>query len=156
MASFCAAEPTHSILPADLRRIGEVKSGARDAAVGLAAIVEARLGRLDAALALVDELDPPGYGPVSGRTGYEAMVVAIAGDPSEARRLAEAFIVEAARASDVVWHGELVLVLGIIHLRRGEAPNALTYFEAAKRSPRCFMRIGTPSRTDTPQRLATR
>lgn len=62
-------------------------------------------------------------------------MVAIAGDPEQARRIASEFIIEADRSSDLIWHAELVLLLGILALRAGDAATALTYFEAAKRAP---------------------
>ena len=66
------------------------------------------------------------------------IVVAMAGDPEQARRVAVSFIAEVDRTSDVVWHGELVLLLGILALRTGNTATALTYFEAAKRAPMFF------------------
>lgn len=53
VALFCAAEPTESIVTlSDEARFGGTDSGAWSTAVTIGAIVEARLGRLDAALLL--------------------------------------------------------------------------------------------------------
>ena len=39
------------------------------------------------------------------------------------------------RLGDVLCHAELVLILGIIHLRSGDPSSAMACFEAAKRAP---------------------
>jgi hypothetical protein len=122
------------VSPADASRFGGRDSWGWSGAVQSGAIALAERGELAAALALLAEVSP--LDPAQQvRTGYEVMVTALAGEPADARRLAVAFIVDVDRFSDVLWHAELVLALGLCHLREGDAAVALAYFDAAKRAP---------------------
>ena len=66
---------------------------------------------------------------------YRIAVEAIAGDPATALDLARAGLDAVNRSSDVIWHGELAVVVGIALNRNGRSGDAVEHFEAAKRSP---------------------
>ncbi len=135
VAEFCVApQATSVILPLDAPRFGGVHSMGWNVAVGAGVMTEALVGRLDVALeiaanrsslSLMDDL--------SGIN--EVLATAMAGDPARAIGLAREFIRVVDRLGDVMCHGELVLVLGIIRLRTNDPAAALSYLEAAKRAP---------------------
>ena len=66
---------------------------------------------------------------------YRSAVDAIAGDPVIALDLARAGLEEVNRFGDVLWHGELAVVVAIALNRNGRSSDAVEHFEAAKRSP---------------------
>jgi predicted ATPase/class 3 adenylate cyclase len=102
-------------------------------AVQIGAVGLAELGRVDDAIELLAELPQVDFAGLN-RQGYAVMVTAIAGAPDAARRLATQFMTVADRSSDVLWHAELVLALGICHVREGDGATALRYIDTAKRA----------------------
>ena len=83
MAEFCAEQPTQPVVAlVDAPRFGGQGSASWSTAASVGMIVEAQLGRLDPALALLQELDPSAVGLAQRPKGYEAFVVAMAGDPT--------------------------------------------------------------------------
>jgi predicted ATPase len=69
---------------------------------------------------------------------HRLAIEALAGDPTTVLNLARATIDDIDRSGDVLWHGELVVILGIAHTR-GERPyDAVVHLEAAKRAPMVF------------------
>jgi predicted ATPase len=66
---------------------------------------------------------------------YRLAVEALAGDPTTVPNLASVAIIDIDRRSDVLWHAELVVILGIAHTRADRLPDAVIHLEAAKRAP---------------------
>jgi hypothetical protein len=81
---------------------------------------------------------PTDPGSTVTAAGFELAVEAIAGDTKRARDMACSVIEDVDRWSDVVWHGELVVILGICRLRDADPSTALIYLSAARRSPMRF------------------
>jgi hypothetical protein len=98
------------------------------------AVAAALAGDAQRAEALASALSPLDPAAHLAQAGTRIMIEAIAGDPHRAREMATNFITEVDRWSDVAWHGELVVLLGVSRLRTGDAAIALSYFTAARRS----------------------
>jgi predicted ATPase/class 3 adenylate cyclase len=133
--AICAGDASAvEVSPLDAARFGGRDSWGWSGAVQAGAIALAERGDVADAQALVAEVSP--LDPAQQvRAGYQVMLTALAGAPGDARRLAAEFIADVDRFSDVMWHAELVLALGLCHLREGEASVALAYFDTAKRAP---------------------
>ena len=69
---------------------------------------------------------------------HRAAVEAMAGDPLAALEQAKGVIHAVKRQSDIVFHGELALIIGIALSRCGRWADAVEHIEAAKRSPMIF------------------
>jgi predicted ATPase/class 3 adenylate cyclase len=137
--NFCVGDVSGAVVsPADAERFGGRDAWGWNAAVQVAVIAEAELGDLDRAVALLDYVSDTAVTPVVLRGGYEVLATAIAGDTTDAVRLAAVFRKEVERTTTALWRAELVLALGIIAIRDGDPVTGLTYIEAAKRAPMFF------------------
>jgi predicted ATPase/class 3 adenylate cyclase len=133
--AMCAGDTSVvDVSPADASRFGGRDSWGWSGAVQVGSIALAERGRLADALALAAEFSPLEPGLLAG-DGYRVMVTAVAGAPLDARRLAAKFLEDVDRFGDVVWHGELVLAVGLCRLHEGTRGIALAYLETAKRAP---------------------
>jgi predicted ATPase len=92
-------------------------------------------GRRDDALALLQPVPGATAGNFEDDPLYALAVEAIAGDPPSVAARGRTLIVSVDRRSDVVWHAELVLILGIAHTRAGRHADGVVHIEVAKRAP---------------------
>ena len=95
---------------------------------------EARLGNLAAAEALLESSSSEYDHPLD-TVGSHAVCQALAGEPERAIAEARAVLDRARQRSDVDWHPEMALTIGIAHFRSGDAEKAFTYLEALRRAP---------------------
>jgi predicted ATPase/class 3 adenylate cyclase len=137
MAHFCS--PDIELPVVDERDVGAF-GGPRSLGWAIArqvgALQLAEQGRRDEAIAMLHTLE--------SRTAsydddmYMVGVEALAGDPDVAVEHARAVMPDIDRLSDVVWHAELVVMLGIAHTRAHRSEQAVIYMEVAKRAPMTF------------------
>ena len=103
------------------------------------AIRRAEQGHYDDALSL---LTIGGAIRLRGRSPEDSLhrvaIEAVAGDPHVAFEQAASVYEEIRRFSDVLWRGELAVVVGITFLRLGRWVKAVEHIEAAKRAPMVF------------------
>jgi hypothetical protein len=135
VSAFTADPHNVHIIPGDTVRFGGRNSIGWIAASETGVLAHALAERPHAARELIGSFSPldPG-GAISGR-GFEVAVEAMAGDPATARRIAKSLITEVDRRSDVLWHGELAVLLGICRLREDDPLTALRYLAAGRHSP---------------------
>ena len=138
LAAMSAGERINGrVTPQQANQFGGVDSWGWAGAVQAASVGEALAGNRDEALALISALSPI----APARAMFDLLVVvaeAIAGDPLEAHRLCRRAIADVDRFGDVWFHGELVVLLAILHLRTGDPAAALAYLESAKRAAMGF------------------
>ena len=125
------------VTPQHARLFGGVDSWGWTGAVQAASVGEALAGNLKEAIELVFALSP--IAPARAMLDLLAVVAeAIAGDPQEALHLCHREIAKVDRFGDVLYHGEFVVLLAILHLRTGDPVTALAYLECAKRAAMVF------------------
>jgi predicted ATPase/class 3 adenylate cyclase len=115
---------------------GPADSVARQVLAQFLAINDALGGRLDAAHRHIEELQNlEGLQQrINNALGLGLLIDAISGDPSTIVERAGAARHELHQGSETLWRSELVLIVAIAHLRRGQPSKALGYLEQLKRA----------------------
>ena len=108
----------------DAPEFGGRRSLAWAVARQVGAIRLAEEGRRDDALGLLHPVPGATAGNFEDDPFYVLAVEAIAGEPDRVATDGRSLIVPADRRSDVVWHAELVLILGIALTAPGATPTA--------------------------------
>ena len=119
----------------DAPEFGGRRSLAWAVARQVGAIRLAEEGRRDDALGLLHPVPGATAGNFEDDPFYVLAVEAIAGEPDRVATDGRSLIVPADRRSDVVWHAELMLILGIALTRAGRHADGLIHIEVAKRAP---------------------
>jgi hypothetical protein len=137
MAHFCSPDIELPVVDErDVAAFGGPRSLGWAIARQVGALHLAEQGRQEEARALLHPLNSrtAGYDDDMYRVGVEAL----SGDPDKAVARAHELMPDIDRLSDVVWHGEIVVMLGIAHTRAHRYEQAVIYMELAKRSPMAF------------------
>jgi hypothetical protein len=118
-----------TVTPEDADQFGGLGTWGWEAAAQTAIVIAALAGDLELASRLRETIRSLGGPP------YATLAAAIAGDLAGAEPTVPSVIHWADRHSNLFWRPELVLTLGILALRRGDAPRAVTLLETARRAP---------------------
>jgi hypothetical protein len=135
MHTFASDPGLVEVRPVDAERFGGRDSIGWIAATQTGVIAHALAGRADEAHELIRQFSSLDPAARITEEGFTVAVEAIGGDVARALTMASSFIEDVDRWSDVVWHGELVTLLGICRLRSGDPLTALVYLSAGRRAP---------------------
>ena len=138
MALFCDPELPLTYTPLDPDAYGGSRCLSWDIQRKITALRLALDGRVEDAHALLERPAIKDQWWTAELAALRVAVEAVGGDPRRAISTAPAVMRDIDRVSDVIWHAEMVLVLGIAQLRAGRADQALVTIEAAKRAPMMY------------------